>query len=156
MLIWNESTLSWNDSMLIWNECTLCWNDSTLSWNNSILSLNDSTLGWNDSTLDLNDLLAISGPTNTCPAVVNQRSNPQNIFQNGNICYEYVALSKAWLEAQNYCNTTGGHLVSIENQGQQTFISNMLSQLSVVNPVWLGLNDRLNEEHWVLDTGRYR
>lgn len=64
-----------------------------------------------------------------------------------------MASQKAWIEAKNYCNNSGGHLVSIENQDQQNFVSNMLSQLSVTDPVWLGLNDRVNEEQWELDTG---
>ncbi|XP_045161423.2 aggrecan core protein-like [Mercenaria mercenaria] len=94
-----------------------------------------------------------ASPANNCPLEVKNRSKPQYLFQYGNICYEYVPLSGSWKHAQNHCNTTGGHLVSIENENQQTFVSNMLLQIPVTGPVWLGLHDRVNEEQWQLDTG---
>lgn len=90
---------------------------------------------------------------NSCPTIVKQNASVQNIFQHNGICYEFVPVKNNWKYAQTDCKSKGGHLVSIENEDQQSFVSSMLSTVHVTDPVWLGLHDRVNEEHWQWDTG---
>ncbi|XP_072047015.1 C-type lectin lectoxin-Thr1-like [Amphiura filiformis] len=57
-------------------------------------------------------------------------------------CYNYVAISLPWSDAEIYCNNQyGAHLVSIHSSDENSFISG----LSGSDKMWIGLSDRATE-----------
>ena len=56
----------------------------------------------------------------------------------GQNCYKLVSKqAKNWDNAEEYCKTDGGHLVSIRDGFEQAYVS--LVKTASVNPEWIGL-----------------
>lgn len=71
---------------------------------------------------------------------------------NRDSCYKFVARSLtvkglAWEDAEIKCQSYGGHLVSIANQVEQTFITSKTKQFANER-FWIGYNDRANESYF--------
>ena len=75
-----------------------------------------------------------------------------NLFTIDSTCYELVHTRTSWTGAESDCATRGGHLVHIENADQQQTIYNVVRQYHR-DHVWIGLNDRASEEHFVWSSG---
>ncbi|XP_053380403.1 uncharacterized protein LOC123559120 isoform X2 [Mercenaria mercenaria] len=88
-----------------------------------------------------------------CPKEVKQRVKSQYLFQLGENCYEFVPLNDSWIHAKEDCHNKGGYLLSIISADEQTFVSNMLTTINVTQQLWLGLDDRINEEQWEWNSG---
>ncbi|XP_053381683.1 C-type lectin domain family 12 member B-like [Mercenaria mercenaria] len=91
-----------------------------------------------------------------CPKEVEQRAQSQYVFQLGEKCYEFVPLNDSWMYAKEDCHNKSGHLLSIISADEQTFISNMLTTINFTQQLWLGLDDRINEEQWEWNSGTNR
>ncbi|XP_065663229.1 uncharacterized protein LOC136085756 isoform X3 [Hydra vulgaris] len=62
---------------------------------------------------------------------------------------------KSWLDASLSCQALGGHLLSIEDQAENIFVSNILNDSSMQkDSYWIGLNDASNNREfmWSDDT----
>ena len=70
-------------------------------------------------------------------------SNPVNQHQ-----YLYVKIEKNWHEARDYCASRGGHLVTIQDAGENKYIYQLTSGIT-----WLGATDEVKEGTWVWVTG---
>ncbi|XP_063420194.1 perlucin-like protein [Mytilus trossulus] len=53
----------------------------------------------------------------------------------------------SWENAKVQCQTGEGHLVKIENSEESTWIKSIIK-----DQMWIGLNDRQTEGHWVWDS----
>lgn len=71
-------------------------------------------------------------------------------FLYGQSCYELVSRQMSWTEAEDHCQTEGGHLASISDLAEQEELFRMIDR-HADDRVWIGLNDRLHEEdfEWV-------
>ncbi|XP_053380407.1 aggrecan core protein-like [Mercenaria mercenaria] len=121
-----------------------CQNSSTCSQSGSSY-ICACQPGWIDSNC--------STGISMCPKEVEQREQSQYLFQLGEKCYEFVPLEDSWMYAKEDCHNKSGHLLSIISADEQTFISNMLTTINFTQQLWLGLDDRITEEQWELDTG---
>lgn len=50
-----------------------------------------------------------------------------------------------WDMAELICNTNTGHLLSITNANEEEYIYQLLNEFNISEPVWTGLNDKLQE-----------
>ncbi len=66
--------------------------------------------------------------------------------------YQVFDISKNWIEAKEYCESIGGHLVTITNSDEQNFIGNLV-KTGVKSTYWLGGNDELKFGVWEWITG---
>ncbi|XP_035285550.1 C-type lectin domain family 4 member E-like isoform X2 [Anguilla anguilla] len=59
-------------------------------------------------------------------------------------CYFFSTEKMHWSQSQEYCTSKGAHLVVINNQQEQNFVSSRVSETH-----WIGLSDRNTEGQWV-------
>ena len=64
--------------------------------------------------------------------------------------YKACGRSMTWQEAKAYCEILGGHLVTITSQGEQEFITELLSDYPLKNLYWIGL---YRDSQWAWVTG---
>ena len=62
--------------------------------------------------------------------------------------YLYVKVEKNWHQASDYCAFLSGHLVTIQDAAENTFIYKLAS-----GNTWLGATDEINEGTWVWVSG---
>ena len=62
-------------------------------------------------------------------------------------CYNFVAKSLNWQEAENHCRQKGGHLASVKSKPENDFIRRLSSGW-----FWLGLSD-FKEGKWIWSDG---
>lgn len=80
-------------------------------------------------------------------SIDNQRFFKKYFFKNKTYAlYEKTGLS--WEEAKRYCESLGGHLVTITSPEEQNFINNILSD-SYNNLYWIGAKKVNNRWSWV-------
>ncbi len=80
-------------------------------------------------------------------SIDNQRFFKKYFFKNKTYAlYEKTGLS--WEEAKRYCESLGGHLVTITSPEEQNFINNILSD-SYNNLYWIGTKKVNNRWSWV-------
>lgn len=65
-------------------------------------------------------------------------------------CVQLQAEAKSWQDAQADCNELGGHLVTITNTTDDTFLAELLGE---EGRAWIGYNDLEEEGTWVWDDG---
>ena len=65
-------------------------------------------------------------------------------------CYIQVFKSATWQEARQECREREADLVSIGSQVEWEFV---LGKLQRGQSIWLGLNDRQKEGHWIWSDG---
>lgn len=63
--------------------------------------------------------------------------------------YAIIDKSMPWTEAERYCVSIGGHLVTINDNSEQTFIVNALGKAPKKNTYWIGLTGESNHYSWV-------
>lgn len=66
--------------------------------------------------------------------------------------YQVLDVSMNWNEANNYCESLGGHLVTITNEEEQTFIFELII-LGNKSTYWIGITDVETEGVWKWITG---
>ncbi|XP_042566624.1 hepatic lectin-like [Clupea harengus] len=64
---------------------------------------------------------------------------------NGDKCYFFSFDLMSWTQSRDECVSMGGHLVIINSQAEQIFLSSETKESH-----WIGLNDREHEGQWVL------
>ncbi|EDO26998.1 predicted protein, partial [Nematostella vectensis] len=70
----------------------------------------------------------------------------------GGLCYKFIVSSltvrgQSWENAENLCQSYGGHLASISDQSEQNFITGRIKQYTNEH-FWVGFNDRANESSY--------
>ena len=60
----------------------------------------------------------------------------------GSHCYRLFREKKAWLEAEQHCNSQGGHLAAVTNQEIHNYVNGKNA------PVWVGGTDEGTEGRW--------
>ncbi|XP_060551758.1 uncharacterized protein LOC132713263 [Ruditapes philippinarum] len=97
---------------------------------------------------------ALRGNTKLCPQYVIQgaHKNGYVLTQHGHACYEICTDMVSWNRAQTLCKERGGHLVTIHNNKENTYLQQLLSHTHH-HRVWIGLNDKANEEQFQWVTG---
>ncbi|XP_067654410.1 type-2 ice-structuring protein-like [Haliotis asinina] len=74
---------------------------------------------------------------------------PEPWYTEGPHCYMYMSNPTDWTTASENCINEGGHLVSIGDDQEQSFLTSFRDSQGVVeNPVWLGLKGDTNQE-WI-------
>ncbi|KAK3582804.1 hypothetical protein CHS0354_035742 [Potamilus streckersoni] len=70
-------------------------------------------------------------------------------------CFEFVIDHETyWDNADKDCRSRGGHLATIGDKETQVFIMETLRSIGFnKHGIWIGLNDREHEQHWVWATG---
>ncbi|XP_063416343.1 perlucin-like protein [Mytilus trossulus] len=81
---------------------------------------------------------------NICNVDVKECLNDWISFSNH--CYLFVYTKRSLENAKVECQTLGGYLVKIENSEENTWIKSIIK-----DQMWIGLNDRQTEGHWVWD-----
>ncbi|CAM4639066.1 unnamed protein product [Leuciscus chuanchicus] len=67
-----------------------------------------------------------------------------NWIYSGGKCYYFSTVEMNWTLSRDHCVSRGGHLVIINSQAEQDFLT---SKVKVTH--WIGLNDLDTEGHWV-------
>ncbi|MBQ9897834.1 MAG: hypothetical protein IJM44_00075 [Ruminococcus sp.] len=63
--------------------------------------------------------------------------------------YQRFDTGMTWDQAEAYCESLGGHLVTVTSEGEQKFIESMLADEKVKNNYWLGGNLENKQLSWV-------
>jgi hypothetical protein len=64
--------------------------------------------------------------------------------------YTLYNISMTWLEAEKYCEKLGGHLVTITDDDEQSFVNSLFDE-TASNCYWIGLSR--SDENWEWVTG---
>jgi|GEM_PF-1008709 len=82
-----------------------------------------------------------------------QTTIPSDAVNYNGHAYKIFDTSMTWYDAKSYCESLGGHLVTITSQEEQDFIVNLISSYGHKNYYWLGATDELEEGNWLWITG---
>ncbi len=63
--------------------------------------------------------------------------------------YALINSSMSWEDARDYCASSGGHLVIIENEEEQAFLTNLMQTYGSKNLYWIGLSGEDEQCSWV-------
>ncbi|XP_041123752.1 CD209 antigen-like protein C isoform X4 [Polyodon spathula] len=85
------------------------------------------------------------------------KSCPQNLELFNGKCYYFSTDRMNWNSSRDNCTSLGGHLVIIESDGEQKFLSekawNITQEANVMKeeeiPHWIGLTDAVTEGTWL-------
>ncbi len=66
--------------------------------------------------------------------------------------YKVIESKASWKRAKQYCENLNGHLVTIENEDENKFVSDLMIS-SKIYPCWLGATDELSEGNFKWVTG---
>jgi hypothetical protein len=70
----------------------------------------------------------------SCPVGAIQGNNPDD-------CYKFFSIPKNWVSAEEDCVGQNGHLASISNVFQNSFLQNQLQAIAYYsNSIWVGGN----------------
>mgnify|MGYP002621951891 CR=1 FL=1 len=71
-------------------------------------------------------------------------------YYNGHYYKVYSTFNTTWEEAKEICEKLGGHLVTITDSSEQSFIEDLLTEEGIKNCYWLGgYKDSNNKWQWV-------
>lgn len=78
----------------------------------------------------------------------------------GQKCYYYSILRKRWVDAESTCEHFGGHLVTIDNINEESYLEMFIMDSRTrasdwsLNYTWVGGLDFIKEGHWLWVTGK--
>ncbi|XP_053388318.1 C-type mannose receptor 2-like [Mercenaria mercenaria] len=75
------------------------------------------------------------------------------VAQFENNCYVLVKDIQHWLQAEQSCNSAGGHLVHISSRMEQSYIYSFL-KTHYDHSIWIGLSDIQHEAHFQWSSGQ--
>ena len=78
-----------------------------------------------------------------------KKHSPAQTKSFGGHTYKYYADKVTWIEAFNYCQRLGGHLVVIDSKEENSFVSGLIKET-----VWLGAVDSLKEGTFIWLDGK--
>ncbi|MCD8015632.1 MAG: hypothetical protein LUG99_21220 [Lachnospiraceae bacterium] len=88
----------------------------------------------------------------TCDEFISANSNmsiPEDVVTfNGNSYRYYYNYGYTWEEAKKYCETLGGHLVTITSQEEQDAVFDYVQSVADDEDIWIGLTDADGEGNW--------
>lgn len=67
----------------------------------------------------------------------------------GGVMYEFYAATRSWNAARDTCRADGGELAKVDSQAVNEYLSLQLDAQHNWNVMWLGANDREDENNWV-------
>lgn len=73
------------------------------------------------------------------------------VFRNNS--YSVVLTKMAWKQAKSHAESPGGHLVTISDEPENTFVVDLARQKGVERDFWIGLTDEAKEGAFVWVTG---
>ncbi|KAI4792936.1 hypothetical protein KUCAC02_033042 [Chaenocephalus aceratus] len=83
-----------------------------------------------------------------------QDTCPSYWFSFNGRCYRYFNTERTWADAELYCVSQGGNLVSIHNTEEENFVKFLvLSVDSAEGETWIGLHDIAKEGRWMWSDG---
>ncbi|XP_066021049.1 receptor-type tyrosine-protein kinase FLT3-like isoform X2 [Pocillopora verrucosa] len=73
--------------------------------------------------------------------------------QHGSSCYKFSFDSLTWNQASRHCQSLGGYLVKIDDDKEQSYITNKIKEMRLAEVFWIGLHDpdKDNNYKWVYD-----
>ncbi|KAM3623541.1 uncharacterized protein V6R79_012305 [Siganus canaliculatus] len=95
-------------------------------------------------------------PEDSAPAAREARFNfcPDGWFNYGSRCFLFVNTAKTWFSAEEHCNGLGGHLASVTNPREYSFLQQM-TQISGQSVAWMGGFYLQNQWLWIDREGFY-
>ncbi|MCD7827165.1 MAG: leucine-rich repeat protein [Clostridiales bacterium] len=72
---------------------------------------------------------------------------PEAVEFNGNYYFVYEN-ALTWEEAEEYCESLGGHLVAITSEEENTFVTSLISSYSSAEDFYIGITDKDNDSDW--------
>ncbi|XP_051838856.1 lithostathine-1-alpha-like [Antechinus flavipes] len=76
-------------------------------------------------------------------------SCPQGFGLHGSHCYGILGSEETWNTAELLCQGyPSGHLGSLLNEAEATFVATMIMENRVKDPVWIGLHDPNKNRRW--------
>ncbi|XP_028447982.1 ladderlectin-like [Perca flavescens] len=83
-----------------------------------------------------------------------QASCPVGWNQLGTRCFAFYIQTKTWSDAENFCQSAGGHLASIHSDAEHGFIKNQISKLTgAQTTAWIGGTDAVKLFTWLWSDG---
>ncbi|XP_058849963.1 C-type lectin domain family 4 member E-like [Acipenser ruthenus] len=79
-----------------------------------------------------------------CHGYSNCNLCPEKWMQFNGKCYYFSTDNMNWNSSRDNCTSMGGHLVIIESEAEQDFLSNQAGSIKY----WIGLNDQAIEGQW--------
>jgi len=104
-----------------------------------------------------NDVYLVKQGTYTCASKYFQYAQQDHgfLFTVDDRCYELSEVQRTWNDAALDCMRKGGNLAHIPDEHHQIEMYNIVHQHHEAHGVWIGLNDRGHEEHFVWASGNF-
>ncbi|XP_019912108.1 ladderlectin-like isoform X1 [Esox lucius] len=82
------------------------------------------------------------------------RSCPSGWTEYNSYCYIYNSTARTWSQAEQYCLSLGGNLVSIHNAGENEAVKDVVFRATNSNPaIWIGGSDLYETKVWFWSDG---
>ncbi|XP_033972235.1 ladderlectin-like [Trematomus bernacchii] len=83
-----------------------------------------------------------------------QDTCPSYWFSFNGRCYKYFNTETTWADAELYCVSQGGNLVSIHSRAEENFVQFLIKRSDPAEGLtWIGLHDIAKEERWMWSDG---
>ena len=97
--------------------------------------------------------ISFTGDAHVCPSRLQlyASSHHTTIGQYNQSCYELLHTKLPWKDADDECRRAGGHLVTINDNTEQTYLQAFMLRYNPREDVWIGLYDKNSEGvyHWL-------
>ncbi|XP_035859902.1 galactose-specific lectin nattectin-like isoform X1 [Sander lucioperca] len=81
-------------------------------------------------------------------------SCPPYWTQFGSRCFAFYIQTKTWIDAETFCQTTGGNLASIHSDTEHAFLKAFIFQVTGTQRTsWIGGTDAVKEGTWLWSDG---
>ncbi|KAI9548483.1 hypothetical protein NQZ68_007339 [Dissostichus eleginoides] len=88
------------------------------------------------------------------PMELQQCTCPSYWFSFNGRCYKYFNTETTWADAELYCVSQGGNLVSIHSREEEDFVKFLIkSSDPAEGATWIGLHDIAKERRWMWSDG---
>ncbi|XP_010766078.1 ladderlectin-like [Notothenia coriiceps] len=88
------------------------------------------------------------------PMELQQDTCPSFWFSFNGRCYKYFNTERTWADAELYCVSQGGNLVSIHSTEEEDFVKFLIKSSDPAEGyTWIGLNDIAKEGRWMWSDG---
>ncbi|MCD8382108.1 MAG: leucine-rich repeat protein [Clostridiales bacterium] len=102
---------------------------------------------WNSHINELTEIV-FSDLSATNDDLLYQYIPDDALIYNGHSYYYFADYSLEWEDANAYCESLGGHLVTITSEEEQNAVYNYISALAGNVDIWIGISDSDEEGNW--------
>ena len=142
----HNSTIANNRHYGVWNE-TQTDVDATYNWWGDISGPYHETKNPDGKGNKVSDYVNFEPYMESSPTVPDDTTT----FRGNS--YKVITQGMSWHDAKSHAESLGGHLVTISDEEENTFVADLAGEKGVSREFWIGLTDEVEEGNFVWVTG---